>query len=160
MTATSEPRNVVTKNNRRMIRGKCRTCSSTKTRFLSGKVQKGGYIVDALNAVTDRVKLPWSKFPGEMHLPGHNFTGPGTKLDKRLNSDGTPKAWSKPVNRVDSAAYRHDLAYARYKDTAKRITADRNMMKELDEIVNPMLKERMDRAIVKPVLTTKVKFGF
>ena len=28
-----------------------------------------------------------SKFPFEMHLPGHNFTGPGTKLDKRLHSD-------------------------------------------------------------------------
>ena len=26
-----------------------------------------------------------------MHLPGHNFTGPGTKLNKRLNPDLTPK---------------------------------------------------------------------
>ena len=39
-----------------------------------------------------------------MHLPGHNFTGPGTKLKKRLNPDLTPKEWSKPVNRVDEAA--------------------------------------------------------
>ena len=35
-----------------------------------------------------------------MHLPGHNFTGPGTKLNKRLNPDLTPKKWSKPLNRV------------------------------------------------------------
>jgi len=46
-----------------------------------------------------------------MHLPGHNFTSPGTKLDKRLNKDGTPKRWLKPVNWVDDATYNHDLAY-------------------------------------------------
>ena len=46
-----------------------------------------------------------------MHLPGHNFTGPGTKLNKRLNPDLTPKKWSKPINRVDKAAYHHDVCY-------------------------------------------------
>ena len=46
--------------------------------------------------------------PFEMHLPWHNITGPGTKLYKRLNSDGTPNEWSMPINRVDNAAYHHD----------------------------------------------------
>ena len=32
-----------------------------------------------------------NKLPFEMHLPGHTFTGPGTKLNKGLNPDGTPK---------------------------------------------------------------------
>ena len=32
-----------------------------------------------------------SNLPFELHLPGHNFTGPGTKLDRRLNPDGTPR---------------------------------------------------------------------
>ena len=45
-----------------------------------------------------------------MHLPGHKFTGPGTKLYKILKSDGTPKEWSTPINRVDNAAYHHDFA--------------------------------------------------
>jgi len=119
-------------------------------------VQKGGDVVNTLNAVTRRVKLPWTKFPGEMHLPGHNFTGPGTKLGNRLNADGTPKQWSKPVNRVDDAAYRHDLAYA---GTADRNAADRKMIKELDNISNPTLSERIERAIVRPILKTKVNFG-
>ena len=65
---------------------------SKNTRF----VQKGGDAVNSLNTLTSRIKLPWTKFRGEMHLPGHNFTGPGTNLD-RLNPDGTPKPWSKPV---------------------------------------------------------------
>ena len=43
-----------------------------------------------------------------MHLPGHNFTGTGTKLKKRLNPALTKK-WSKPVNNVDKAAYHHDI---------------------------------------------------
>jgi len=157
MTKTAEMKSVVCKNKRPMIKGKCATCGSKKTRFV--KVQKGGDLVNSLNTVTGRIKLPWTKFPGEMHLPGHNFTGPGTKLDKRLKSDGTPKAWSKPVNRVDSAAYRHDLAYARHSNTAERIVADKKMINELDAITSPTLKERMERAIVKPILKTKVKFG-
>jgi len=94
-----------------------------------------------------------------MHLPGHNFTGPGTNLDKRLNPNGTPKPWYKPMNRVDGAAYRHDLAYVRHSAPAKRIVAGKKMIKELDEIVNPTVKEQMERAIVKPILKTKVKFG-
>ena len=46
-----------------------------------------------------------------MHLPGHNFTGPFTRLKKRLNPDLTPKKWSKPVNLIDKAAYHHDICY-------------------------------------------------
>jgi len=69
-----------------------------------------------------------------MHLPGHNFIGPGTKLKKRLNRDGTPKSWLKPVHRVDRAAYHHDLAYAKYADKAKRLEADKSMIRELDDI--------------------------
>ena len=46
-----------------------------------------------------------------MHLPGHNFTGPGTNLKKRLKPDLTPQEWSKPVNRVDKATYHHDVCY-------------------------------------------------
>jgi len=124
MTETFEARNVVTKNKRRMVRGRC-DCKRPKTRFVK---QKGGDLVNTLNTDTGHVNLPWSEFPDEMHLAGHNFTSPGTKLCKRLNPDGTPKSWSKPVNRVDSAAYRHDLAYARHSDTASRIAADRKMI--------------------------------
>ena len=43
----------------------------TKTQFI--KAQKGGSLLNkAIN-----------NLPFEMHLPGHNFTGPGTKLNKK-----------------------------------------------------------------------------
>ena len=82
-----------------MERGKCVICETTKTQFI--KAQKGGSL---LNKVINNL-------PIEMHLPGHNFTGPGTKLKKRLNPDLTPKKWSKPVHLVDKAAYHHDVCY-------------------------------------------------
>ena len=89
----------VSKNGRNMKRGTCVICGTTKKQFI--KVQKGG---SSLNKAI-------SNLPFEMHLPGHNFTGPGTKLKKRLKPDLIPKKWSKPVNRVDKAAYNHDVCY-------------------------------------------------
>lgn len=104
-----------------------------------------------------------SSLPVEMHLPGHNFTGPGTQLlhgKTRLNDDLTYKSWSKPVNRVDDAAYKHDVCYLENKDTKTRNeVCDKTMLRELDAIPNPTLRERIDRAVVKPIIWTKQKFG-
>ena len=78
-----------------------------------------------------------------MHLLGHNFTCPGTKLNKRLNPDLTPKKWSKPINPVDKATYHHDLCYLKNNDTATRNTVcDKNMLKELEGIYKPTIREK------------------
>ena len=158
-TKTRDIQNVVSKNNRNMLRGVCAVCGTTKTQFVKGTPSHGGDLVGYLNSVTRNIKLPWAKFPGEMHLPGHSFTGPGTRLDLRLNPDGSPKDWSKPVDRVDNAAYHHDLAYDRYSDTATRNVADRTMIDELNNIPNPTIRERIERAVVKPVLSAKASLG-
>jgi hypothetical protein len=123
------------------------------------KAAQGGDLVSSLNSVTSNIKLPWAKFSGEMHLTGHSFTGPGTRLDLRLNPDGTPKEWSKPVDRVDNAAYIHDLAYNQYSDTANRNVADRTMINDLNNISNPSLRERIERSLVKPILSAKSSLG-
>ena len=54
--------------------------------------------------------------PFEKHLPGMNYCGPGTDLNKKLFKDGTPKPQYLPVDRVDQIALKHDLAYNRYTD--------------------------------------------
>lgn len=104
-----------------------------------------------------------NNLPFEMHLPGHNFTGPGTQLlrgKKRLNDDLTYKEWSKPINKVDEAAYRHDVCYLENKDTKTRNeVCDTNMINELDAISNPTIRERIDRAVVKPIIKAKKTFG-
>jgi len=87
------------------------------------------------------------------------FTGPGRRLDQRLNPDLTPKEWSKPISCVDRAAYQHDLAYAKHRDTANRNITDRIMVNQLNSTPNPTLREQMERAIVTPILATKEKFG-
>jgi hypothetical protein len=156
-TETKDAQNVVSKNNRPMIRGKCAVCGCTKTQFL--KVATGGDLVSSLNSVTSKIKLPWAKFPGEMHIPGMNFAGPGTNLDERLTSTGVYKEWSKPVDRVDNAAYHHDLAYQHFPDTATRNVADKIMLEQMDAIKDPTIRERIERGIIKPIISTKAKFG-
>ena len=65
-TDISDVQVVVSKNGRNMKRGTCVICGTTKTQFI--KAPEGGSL---LNKVINNL-------PFEMHLPGHNFTGPGT----------------------------------------------------------------------------------
>ncbi|KAJ8912242.1 hypothetical protein NQ315_016584 [Exocentrus adspersus] len=54
-----------------------------------------------------------------MHLPGYNWCGPGTKVNKRLarNDPG--------VNGLDEACKEHDIFYSENKDTKTRHFADK-----------------------------------
>jgi len=143
-TETKNVGKLQTSNNRELVRGICVVCGTKKSKF-SGK----GFLNKAINSL-----------PFEMHLPGHNFTIPGTKLNKHLNPDRTPKAWSKPVNGVDNAAYHHDICYVKNKDTKTRNeVCDKNMLEEPDGIYNPTLRKRIDRGIVRPIIGTKKRFG-
>ena len=146
-TETHDRFEVTTSNGRRRRGGTCAVCGARKSQFVASK---GAGIANTLI----------NRLPVEMHLPGHNFTGPGTNLQKRLLPDGTPKAWSKPINRVDEAAYRHDVCYAKHKDTASRnAICDKAMLDSLDGIPNPTARERLDRSIVRPIIGTKKRFG-
>ena len=147
-TDTSNVQFGVSKNGRNMKRGKCVICGTTKTQFI--KAQKGGSLLNkAIN-----------NLPFEMHLPGHNFTGPDTKSKKRLNPDLTPKKCSKPVNSEDKAAYDNDVCYLKNDDTATRsAVCDKNMLNELEGIYNPTLRERLYKSIVSKLIGTKANFG-
>jgi len=48
---------------------------------------------------------------GELHLPGKNFCGPLTRLDIRLDENDIPKPEEEPVDKVDEACLKHDIAY-------------------------------------------------
>jgi len=63
-TETRDVKQKTTKNNRQ--RKKVKICGTKKSKFInaSGK----GFINDTIYSL-----------PFEMHMPGHNFTGPGTK---------------------------------------------------------------------------------
>ena len=148
-TNTTNEKLVTTSNNRTMKRGNCSVCGTTKTQFV--KSSKGGSVLNKMI----------NSLPVEMHLLGHNFTGPGTKLNKRLNADLTPKEWSKPINRIDKAAYHHDICYLKNNDTETRNrVCDKNMLEEMNNIYNPSLRERMERGLVSTLIGTKKRFGW
>jgi hypothetical protein len=88
-----------------------------------------------------------------MHVPGMNYAGPCTRLDLRLNDDGTPKQWSMPVDRVDLPAYHPDMSCAAHSDTPVE------MLNELDSICDPIARERIEHVIIKPIISMKERFG-
>ena len=93
-------------------------------------------------------------------MPGHSFTGPGTKLFNRLNSYETPKEWSMAITKVENAAYHYDLSYSRHDVTKTRNeVCDKKMLNELNGIVNLTSRERIDKSIVGKLINTKVNFG-
>lgn len=59
-----------------------------------------------------------NNLPFELHLPGYNYCGPGTRLLKRLSRG------DKGVNQLDEACKRHDIAYAQNKELSERHKAD------------------------------------
>ena len=143
-TETTDIEETTSKNNRKMLRGKCAVCGTTKTQFIKGS----GIINKAIN-----------NLPFEMHLPGYNFLGPGTKLNKRLNPDLTPKESSLPINRVDEAAMNHDICYLKNKDTKTRNkVCDKKMLQDLN-ILNPSIRERIDKSIVGNIIRAKMAIG-
>lgn len=79
----------------------CTVCNSKQSQFVSGSTNlqlrtSHGVVNDLLN----------SNFLPELHIPGHKFTDPGTKVkDKLLKGDV-------PVNDLDKAAHSHDMAYS------------------------------------------------
>lgn len=60
-----------------------------------------------------------NSLPFELHVPGYNYLGPGTKLEERL------KRGDAPANPLDAAARDHDIAYAQHQDTENRHVADK-----------------------------------
>jgi len=71
----------------------------------------------------------------------------------------TPKAWSKPINRVDKAAYHHDICHVKNKVTnIRNEKCNKEMHEELDGIYNPTLRERMERGVVFAIIGTKKHF--
>jgi hypothetical protein len=93
------------------------------------------------------------KLPFELHIPSYNYCGPGTKLKKRLERG------DKGINRVDEVCKRHDIAYSEAQNQEDIKTADKQMLKELDEIENPTLGEKAGRFIAKTGIKTKMLLG-
>lgn len=84
------------------------------TKYLPKTVQIGGGL---MNSVIDNLPVP-------LHLPGYNYAGPGTPLDLYLEKG------VKPINKLDEAAMKHDIAYSKNASLDKRHEADYELQEE------------------------------
>ena len=142
---TLNPRKYLTKNKRMCMMGTCGICHKKKSTFLGNK-QGSGLVNDLLNSGI----LP------ELHLLGHNYTGPGTQLKQRLLRG------DKPINKLDAATREHDMEYAIFKDTKDRHVFDKKLQKAAFEIMRDpasTMKEKLEAAAVGSIMYGKRKLG-
>ena len=141
-TDTLEIEQSKSRNNRLMLQGKCALCGTTKSRFISAKEGKG-----------------WTDLPFELHPPvsltkRYQFLGPGTKLNKRLDSNKNPLPHSKPVNKLDEIAMNHDICYEKYPKTKERNKiCDKKMLDDIKSnkktsSINEFLMRRAAKNII------------
>lgn len=94
--------------------------------------------------------------PFEMHVPGYQYCGPGTKLKERLarNDPG--------VNELDRACKEHDIAYSKFKDTRDRNIADRILAEKAWQRVkapDSSISERAAAFAITNIMKTKASMG-
>lgn len=97
-----------------------------------------------------------NKLPFELHLPGYQYCGPGTKLQKRL-ARGDPG-----TNPLDQACKEHDIAYSLTKDIKERNIADIQLAEKAWNRVkasDTKLGERASAWLITNIMKTKAKLG-
>lgn len=93
-----------------------------------------------------------NKMP-EIHIPGYQYCGPGTKLEKRLER-GDPG-----INKLDVACKDHDIAYATCEDTKSRRKADKALIARAFKRVfsgDAKLDERTAALLVSGLMSAKM----
>ena len=97
-----------------------------------------------------------NRLPFEVHLPGYNFCGPGTKLQKRLERGDVG------VNLLDEACKEHDIAYPNNKELSDRHHADRNLLNKAlsrARASDATWKEKLAAVGVAAAMDGKIKLG-
>lgn len=124
-------------------------------RGIVGRVLKS--IVPAVvSSVPTLINRAVDALPIELHLPGYRFCGPGTKLEERLARG------DRGINELDEACREHDVAYAKYKDNARRRIADRILANKAWKRVkawNSGISERAYATAVAAAMKTKSALG-
>lgn len=97
-----------------------------------------------------------NKLPFELHIPGYNYCGPGTKLAKRLARG------DRGINPLDNACLTHDLHYSRFKDTLSRNQADKVLAEEAYQrfkAPDASVGEKIAALGITGVMKAKAKLG-
>ena len=98
-----------------------------------------------------------NKLPFELHLPGYQYCGPGTKLIKRLAHG------DRGINRLDSACREHNIAYSQNRDNigarnaADKILAEKSWNHVL--ATDSSLSEKAVTLAITTIMKAKSKLG-
>lgn len=94
--------------------------------------------------------------PIELHIPGYQFCGPGTRLQQRLANGDTG------INPLDVACREHDIAYSSHKDLEKRHVADSVLAEKARQRItakDSSLGEKVSATAVWAAMKAKTKLG-
>ena len=140
---------LITKNKRLMLQGVCTVCGCKKSSFV--KSTEGGKVdIHSLIGKLPKPKKGWT-------LPNHKYTGPWNPLHEQLDKNDNPLPGQEPFNQVDEIAMRHDICYRDHEND--KHGCDRQMIMELNDMKPKGLREKIDRALVKGIIGTKLKLG-
>ena len=94
-------------------------------------------------------------------LPYHKYTGPYNPLDKQLDEFDQPHPGQEPYNAVDAISMRHDICYRDNNGNTKegKHACDDEMLKELDMLEPKVLREKIDKKLVRSIIGKKRKLG-
>lgn len=113
--------------------------------YINNQTMHGGGLVNSII----------NNLPFELHLPGYNYCGPGTNLQKRLLRG------DKGINKLDEACKNHDIAYNNT-DTELRRKADLilvEMAKQRLKSKDAKTGEKIASWIVKKAMKAKLNTG-
>ena len=137
-TKNINPKVVKTKNNRLAMVSKCATCSKNKFRFIKEQEAKG--LLSNLG-----IKTPLSKVT-------YSASGPFTKHAERIKKvEQTGNTSYIFKNELDKACFKHDSAYADYKDLTNRTHADKVLKDRAFEIASDPKYDGYQRGLASMV---------
>ncbi|KYM95148.1 hypothetical protein ALC62_14215 [Cyphomyrmex costatus] len=94
--------------------------------------------------------------PFELHIPGYQFCGPGTRLEKRLARG------DRGINPLDTACREHDIAYSHNNGLTERHAADNILAEKARKRItarDSSLTERAAATAVWAAMKAKTKMG-
>ena len=93
-------------------------------------------------------------------LSGHKYTGPYNPLDKQLDENDIQILGEEPFNVVDEISMRHDICYRdnKTKQNGKK-KCDDKMLIELDLLEPQSIREKIDRSLVRKIISSKKHLG-
>ncbi|XP_011858343.1 PREDICTED: uncharacterized protein LOC105555904 [Vollenhovia emeryi] len=113
-------------------------------------------IATAVQSGSGLLNYTINALPFELHIPGYQFCGPGTRLEERLARG------ERGINPLDAACRDHDIAYSRSKDLAERHVADKILAERARKRITARDSTLGEKAAATAVWTTmkaKTKIG-